>query len=186
MPPSEIRHSAAQSPFHVGSSVLGRTFCWRCSTMEHPRRDRRKWPSPRRYRHRWRCGDGGRICAGHYRRYDGQVVYVVSPSIFSAIGIAERMPSAGRGFPCLIPAEFEPRFHKSGAGDGEYTPSPASLSQRHWYSSQNRISTVAAWARVAWPWGVRVEPSPVPLMIPAPQAHWRAETAYSDTVKASA
>ena len=71
-------------------------------------------------------------------------------------------------------------------GDGVYFPSPASLSQRHWYCSQNRISTVAACARVASPWGVRVLPSPVPLMIPAPQAHWRAETAYSDTSKASA
>ena len=46
--------------------------------------------------------------------------------------------------------------------------------------------SVAACARAASPWGVRVLPSPVPLMIPAPQAHWRAETAYSDTVKASA
>lgn len=35
-------------------------------------------------------------------------------------------------------------------------------------------------------WGVRVLPSPVPLMIPAPQARWRAETAYPDTSKASA
>ena len=35
-------------------------------------------------------------------------------------------------------------------------------------------------------WGVRVLPSPVPLMIPAPQVHGRAETAYPDTSKASA
>ena len=47
------------------------------------------------------------------------------------------------------------------------------------YSSQNRMSMTAAWARVAWPWGLRVEPSPVPLMIPAPTAHCIAEMAYS-------
>ena len=81
---------------------------------------------------------------------------------------------------CFIPPQNLNRAFTEATGDGEYTPSPASLSQHHWYCSQNRISTVAAWARVASPWGVRVLPSPVPLMIPAPQAHWRAETAYSD------
>ena len=55
----------------------------------------------------------------------------------------------------------------------------------HLPSSQNLSSITAAWALVAWPWGLRVEPSPVPVMTPAPQAHWRAETAYSDTSKAS-
>ena len=53
------------------------------------------------------------------------------------------------------------------------------------YFSQNLCSITAAWARVAWPWGVRVEPSPVPLMTPAPQAHCMAEMAYSATSKAS-
>ena len=53
------------------------------------------------------------------------------------------------------------------------------------YSSQNRMSITAAWARVAWPWGVRVEPSPVPVMTPAPQAHCMAGMAYSATSKAS-
>ena len=32
----------------------------------------------------------------------------------------------------------------------------------YWSSWQRRMSIIAAWARVAWPWGVRVEPSPVP------------------------
>ena len=55
----------------------------------------------------------------------------------------------------------------------------------HLPSSQNFCNITAVWARVARPWGERAL-SPVPLMIPAPQAHWRAETAYSDTSKASA
>ena len=53
------------------------------------------------------------------------------------------------------------------------------------YSSQNRMSITAAWARVASPWGLRVEPSPVPLMTPAPQAHCIAGMPYSATSKAS-
>ena len=56
----------------------------------------------------------------------------------------------------------------------------------HLFHSQNRSSITAAWARVAVPWGLRVEPSPVPWMIPAPQAHWRAGMAYSAASKASA
>ena len=55
----------------------------------------------------------------------------------------------------------------------------------HLSSSPNRMSITAAWALVAWPWGLRVEPSPVPVIMPAPQAHWRAEMAYSDTWKVS-
>ena len=52
------------------------------------------------------------------------------------------------------------------------------------YSSQNRMSIVATWARVAGPWGLRVSVL-VPLMIPAPTAHCMAGMAYSATSKAS-
>ena len=41
------------------------------------------------------------------------------------------------------------------------------------------MSITAAWVRVAWPWGVRMDPSPVPLMIPAPTAQCTAGLAYS-------
>ena len=62
---------------------------------------------------------------------------------------------------------------------GEASP-PWRLALRiHLSSPQNLSRITAAWARVAVPWGLRVEPSPVPWMIPAPQAHWRAGMAYS-------
>ena len=44
--------------------------------------------------------------------------------------------------------------------------------------SQNRMSMVAAWARVAVPCGTRVD-SVTPFIIPAPQAHCMAGMAYS-------
>ena len=75
--------------------------------------------------------------------------------------------------------------HKNSRG-GEASP-PRCLALRiHLSSPQNLSSITAAWARVAVPWGLRVEPSPVPLMIPAPQAHCRAGMAYSAASKASA
>ena len=61
---------------------------------------------------------------------------------------------------------------------------PLSNVPDHVIFSINRISMVAAWARVALPWGTRVD-SVTPSMTPLPQAHWRAEMAYSLTSSTS-